>query len=545
VTQRPRGSDFSAALDAVELLCSDRDLRNVLHEVISRLADVLEVDRGSVLLLGHNETLDVVAASDEPDLARVSVPLAQYPEVRAVVASGQPLVVEDAPHHPLLGEVAPLVAARGIGAIVLFPMVVEGQVRGVLILRAVDPHPELGAEAFAFGRLLAGVLALALDSKRGGEVHQQTRRVSLARFDAERRLQALARFRDFFESASDGIVVLDGRGAILYVNRAGEQITGYARDGLKGRPFTDLLLDAQRSQFEQMLSQIASGERLQSFDLEMQTTSGDVIAVEVATSPVRSVHDTAIISFRNVTEARALQRELKKTKEFLERLVDSAADAIVAADLGGTVLVFNRVAERIYGCKADEIVGLASVRDLYAERGAAQSVMRLLRGPQHGGPGRIEGIRQEILNRAGERVPVALSAAILYEDGREVGTVGIFNDLRERLKIEQRLATAQQRLEITEKQALLAELAGATAHELNQPLTVILGNLELLARKMTPTDPLSRQLETMRHEAERMAAIVKRIGQITHYETTSYVGETQILDLERATGGKRTDGDAA
>jgi PAS domain S-box-containing protein len=536
VSDRPRLAEFAAALDAVDLLCSDRDLRNVLHEVISRLAEVLDVDRGSVLLLGPNETLDVVAASDEPDLARVSVPLAQYPEVRAALAGREPLVVEDAPHHPLLGEVAQRVAARGIGAIVLFPMVVEGQARGVLILRAVDPHPKLGAEALGCGRLLAGALALALDSKRGGEVGQQTRRVSLARFDAERRLQALARFRDFFESASDGIVVLDGRGAVLYVNRAGEQITGYARDGLKGRSFSDLLIERHRAGFADTLGRIANGERVQSFDLEMQTTSGDVIVVEVATSPVRSVHDTAIISFRNVTEARALQRELKKTKEFLERLIDSAADAIVAADRQGMVLVFNRVAERIYGYRAEELVGRVSVRDLYADRGAAREIMRLLRSAQHGGHGRVESLRQEILNRDGERVPVALSAAVLYEDGREVGTVGIFNDLRERLKIEQRLQSAQERLEVTEKQALLAELAGATAHELNQPLTAILGNLELLARKIDPADPLSRPLDTMRREAERMAEIVRRIGQITRYETTPYVGETQILDLGRATG---------
>jgi len=535
--------EFAAALDALNLLCSDRDIRNVLHEVISRLAEVLGVDRGSVLLLGANDTLDVVAASDEPDLSRVSVPLGQYPEVRAALANRQPLVVEDAPHHTLLGEVAPLVAARGIGAIVLFPMVVEGVARGVLILRATDPHPQLHEDALRLGRLLAGALALALDSRRGTEVGpQQTRRVSLARFDAERRLQALARFRDFFESASDGIVVLDGRGAILYVNRAGEQITGYSREGLKGRPFAELLVDRYRPRFDEMLQRITADERLTSTDLELRTTSDDEITIEVATSPVRSVHDTVIINFRDVTEARALQRELRKTKEFLERLIDSAADAIVATDRRGNVLIFNRAAEKVTGYKAHEMVGRASVRSLYADKNAPQQVMRLLRGPLHGGPGRIDSIRQEIMNREGERVPVALSAAVLYEDGREVGTVGIFIDLRERLKIEQRLATAQQRLEVTAKQALLAELAGATAHELNQPLTAILGNLELLARKIDPKDALQRQVDTMRAEAQRMAEIVKRIGQITRYETKAYVGETSILDLDRATGGKPGSG---
>ena len=138
----------------------------------------------------------------------------------------------------------------------------------------------------------------------------------------------------------------------------------------------------------------------------------------------------------------------------------------------------------------------------------------------------------------GELVPVNMTAAIIYENGREVATVGIFADLRERLKMEQRLLQAQEKLMITEKQAVIAELAGTTAHELNQPLTSVMGYAELLKKKMQPDDANYRAVDIILREAERMAEIVRKIGKITRYETKAYVGSTQILDLDKST----TDG---
>ena len=132
---------------------------------------------------------------------------------------------------------------------------------------------------------------------------------------------------------------------------------------------------------------------------------------------------------------------------------------------------------------------------------------------------------------------MSLSAAIVYADGQEIATVGILTDLRDRLRMEQRLAQAQEKLDISERQAAIAELAGTTAHELNQPLTSIMGYAELLLRKLDQEDPRHRGISTIYQEAERMAEIVRKIGRITHYETKSYVGSTKILDLERSTGG--------
>jgi signal transduction histidine kinase len=77
------------------------------------------------------------------------------------------------------------------------------------------------------------------------------------------------------------------------------------------------------------------------------------------------------------------------------------------------------------------------------------------------------------------------------------------------------------------------ELAGATAHELNQPLTSVMGYSELLARKISDESPNHRAVNAIYQEAQRMAEIVRKIGKLTHYETKSYVGEQRILDLDR------------
>jgi PAS domain S-box-containing protein len=199
-------------------------------------------------------------------------------------------------------------------------------------------------------------------------------------------------------------------------------------------------------------------------------------------------------------------------------------------------MVFNQGAQRLFGYTPDQVIGKLPVWRLYSE-GVAKLIMGELRAKEKGGVGRLEPSRRDIVSKEGELVPVTLAASIIYEQGREVATVGIISDLRERLKIEQRLAQAQEKLMVTEKQALIAELAGTAAHELNQPLTSVMGYSELLKKKMSPEDANYRAVDIILREAERMAEIVRKIGRITKYETKAYVGSTQILDLDKSAGG--------
>jgi signal transduction histidine kinase len=163
--------------------------------------------------------------------------------------------------------------------------------------------------------------------------------------------------------------------------------------------------------------------------------------------------------------------------------------------------------------------------------------MRLIRSNERGAEGVVEDYETELLGKDGVRIPVSLSASLIIHRGRAIGSVGIFTDLRAKKRIEEQLENAQQELQMNEQKTFIAELAGATAHELNQPLTTIMGYAGILERQLGELEDqpaLKRALSTIVREAERMAEIVRKIGKLTKFESKAYVGDTKIIDIERS-----------
>jgi PAS domain S-box-containing protein len=510
-----------------------------LHAAAEHVAHALGASSATVLAaVSDTESVYIVADSDEAETGRVRLPLAQYPHIRRAFETGEATTSAG-------GSSAPSSSASSSETSVVFPMAVGRQSIGALLVRFANLPPEgLPAESLRIGRLAAAILGTVLrGAKALDPIRERTRKVTLSdatqtqsptQSQDEPQLRAIERYRAFIDSASDGILVLDAGGRVLYLNRAAQEVTGYARDGLVGRPLAQIVPAAYREMLTAAIGHSTRAEPIDNFDLELITTSGDSITVSVASIGILSEQAAAIFAFRDVTIARQLERELRRTTEFLERILNSAVDGIIAADLRGNILLFNQGAERICGYRAVDVIGNMSVKNLYSA-GVAQDVMRLIRSAEHGGGGRLEPVRRDLVTATGELVPVSISAALVFDDlGREIATVGIFSDLRDRLRMEERLATAQEKLAISEKQTVAIELAGAAAHELNQPLTSVMGYAQMLIRKLGPQDPHLRIVETVLHEAERMAGIVRQLGSLTRYETKSYVGGAQIIDLNRS-----------
>jgi PAS domain S-box-containing protein len=346
------------------------------------------------------------------------------------------------------------------------------------------------------------------------------------RVAAERELLQLRRYEEFFAHVNDGMAILDEGGRVLTLNPAGCAILGLAAEAARGLYLHELV--AQESEVEAGLlwRELARGGRVVSADLRVLSRDGRRITLSVSAGPMRSVNGRAVLTFRDVSESRELDLELRKTKEFLERLIDATDGGIVAVDLRGTILLFNKGAERITGFLSADIVGKGHVTDLYPA-GQAKEIMRRLRQG-------ISTTRCEVVAANGEIIPIDLSVALVAEGGEETATVGVFRDLREELRAASELQETRERLAVAEKAALVSELAGAAAHELNQPLTSVLGFSEMLFRRTVEKEKGREELLAILREAERMAGIVKKIGKITRYETTAYIGKTRIVDLDRA-----------
>lgn len=532
--------DAKVVLELTQALASTLDFRDILFTVVRRIAEVARVDRCSIVLVRDKGDVGyVVAASDDKDLRDLPIDLRNYPEIQHVMMTGDVLIIEDCRSHPLFDLVRDGLPVDGFRSLALLPILFEDKPMGVLFLRGRQPVA-LREHEISLARTVANATAIALRNARILQsLRDQTQQITFARFEAERRLKALQRYADFFHSTADGIVVIDPDCQILFSNPRAQSITARSEEELATANLNDLVDARDHHVLAEIRAGFARGVFPHMVDLTIcragETVSERLILSFSFSIVLRENSEAILVSFRDVTAERATEAELTHTKEFLERVIESSVDAIISADTAGTVLLFNRAAERIYGYEAREVVGVMNIHELYPDD-HAKHITRLIHAKEHGGPGRLEGYRTEVLAKGGSRIPVLLSAALIFENGTPVGSVGIFTDLRERLRMEARLNEAQEELRTREKQVIVAELAGAAAHELNQPLTSILGYAQLICRRLDEASPIQGAASIILSEAERMAEIVRKIGKITRYETKSYVGAAKIIDLDRSSG---------
>jgi PAS domain S-box-containing protein len=215
------------------------------------------------------------------------------------------------------------------------------------------------------------------------------------------------------------------------------------------------------------------------------------------------------------------------SQETLERLIARSTDIVVATDRAGRVVYYNDGASRILGYKPEEILG-ANVLSMYPSLAEAKRVMKAMRGEGHGGRGIVETFQTTFRSKFGQDIPVAISGTLLHDaKGNEDGTIGFAKDLREILRKDQ-LAT-------------LGEVAVGLSHEINNPLGVIVNQLELLERDVMALAGESdvsvecERIDAMRREVGRISGVLSRLGEQAEsdtYETIAYVGPSQrMIDL--------------
>jgi len=203
------------------------------------------------------------------------------------------------------------------------------------------------------------------------------------------------------------------------------------------------------------------------------------------------------------TLVRQANTELEKAYRFRENIIESSPDAIVCIKKGGEIMIFNSAAERLLGYRKDEVIGKMNIVQIYPP-GVARQIMKDLKSDDFGGPDILQKRQISLVDKYGHEIEVYISAAILYENARESGSVGIFTDLREKIKLEKQLFRS-------EKLSSLGKLSAGIAHEINQPLTGVLTFAHLLAKKFKDDEITRKDLEIIVRETTRVSRIVRGI----------------------------------
>jgi PAS domain S-box-containing protein len=524
-------------LELQQTLSQTHDMQVTLHQVSQWFTTILPWERCSIVLLDPDrEDALMVAASDDASVNELRIQLPHYPELKHCMDTQKTWVIHDTLQEPLLENVHQTLQHKNIRSMLLLPLIYQGRTLGAFFCKSTHPLDHTLEIPLAFCESVAVVCAISVRHARLFEQYQdQHARMNSIRMMAERQMASLKRYEDFFEYGADGMIIIDKEHRILYVNREGRKLLGRSKDELKSIKLMDLLNPESERVWQHYTNNKyrTSGQH----HLDLTITKGLEQEERIFSFSIGSVGKNAelrMCSFRDVTETKELESELRTTKEFLENLIDNSVDAIVAADMRGRIILFNKGAERITGYRADDVIGKLHINKLYAP-GVATEIMRILReeNTQHRSQREVQ--RHTLMNAHGEEVPVNLSASIIYDNGQEVATVGVFTDLRNLITMEKQLLVAQDEVLKSQKARMAAELAGMAAHELNQPLTSVLGYAEILKSNMDIQNPrLIRSVDTIYQQALRMAEIVRKIGRITKYETKRYGLSADMIDLARS-----------
>ncbi|RJR22479.1 MAG: PAS domain S-box protein [Desulfobacteraceae bacterium] len=266
----------------------------------------------------------------------------------------------------------------------------------------------------------------------------------------------------------------------------------------------------------------------------------DVITV----SPIFDEHGEVVQILevsRDVTERIRLEKEVERYSIFLKNVIQSTVDGIVVVDTKGKVLLFNEGMERLTSYSASEIMEMGHISSFY-DMDVARENMKKMRSSHYGPPGKLNPTSMTIRTKGGELIPVTLSASLILMDGKEVGSVGVFTDMREVIAMRKDLEEAQVQLMQSEKIASVGRMAAGVAHEINNPLSGIMLYAELLKENLRDQPAYVADLQEIIDQTIRCKRIIsellefsrKSVGKISSFRIEEAINKSLNLLINQA-----------
>jgi len=283
-----------------------------------------------------------------------------------------------------------------------------------------------------------------------------------------------ARYRSVIETAQEGVWMVDADYTTTFVNSRMAQILGREPGEIIGKPmekFVDPRDQAQLSRQRRLRKDGESGQ----YDCRYVRKDGSELWVIASEAPMigpEGEFEGATALMTDITERKNWELELAR----LAAIVESSEDAIVSKDMNGVVTSWNASAERIYGWKAEEIIGkskaLVMPPDLPNE---LPSILSRIAAGQ-----RIAHYETRRMRKDGTIIDVAVSVSPVKDSqGHIVGAATIVRDISERRRAERELQRKHEEVE-----ALNGRLRRAmqeTHHRVKNNLQIVCAMIDLQA----------------------------------------------------------------
>jgi PAS domain S-box-containing protein len=319
---------------------------------------------------------------------------------------------------------------------------------------------------------------------------------------AQRRNEA--RFTELFETLQEGIYIVTPDDHVLEVNPALVRMLGYSsKEELLGKKVSEVFADdAQRSM---IIREVNHQPVPEGREITLRKKNGQPL---VCLNTATAIRDTSgkIIRYQgalvDITERREIEKRLYKEQEFARRLVDCFPDLIFVVDSQKRYTYVSARVPEVLGYEIGESIGMVfGDRTHPDERGAVLGIFDDLLKQRRN----FASIEIQVRHKLGEWRRLKCNFSPLFNENNKIdGVVISGRDVTEVKRLEEQLIQA-------EKLAAMGQMLAGVAHELNNPLTAILGVSELLRERPGVDDATKRQLEMTHRQARRAARIVQNL----------------------------------
>ena len=347
---------------------------------------------------------------------------------------------------------------------------------------------------------------------------------------ARSKLVSESRYRRLFETAQDGILLLnDDTAQIEDVNPYLIEMLGYTYEEFLGKKLWEVGSFADIAHSKELFAELQSKGYVRYDDLPLKTKAGARFQVEF----VSNTYDCEGIkviqcNIRNITERKRVE-ELRQNEARMRAMFDTAVDGIITISERGIIERFNPAAERMFGYSVAEVV--------------EKNVSMLMPAPYHEahdgylanymqtGEKKIIGSSREVvgLRKDGTTFPMDLAVSITNQGEREM-FIGTMRDISERKHLIQELENARS---VAEKASLAkSDFLSSMSHELRSPLNAILGFAQLLEAGSPP--PTSAQLVKLRQVTKAgwyLLDLINEILDLAFIESGRFTCECHVTHL--------------
>ena len=308
------------------------------------------------------------------------------------------------------------------------------------------------------------------------------------------------RFTQLFESLQEGVYFSTPEGKLLEVNPALVTILGYdSKEDLLNLPPEQLGVDAGG---DPMLGRVGSESgRTRTRELRLRRKDGGVaVCVDTSTGVMEAGR---IIRYQgtlvDITEKHALERQLRRQEEFRQHLLESFPDLILVLDLKGKYTFVSARIGELLGFGPEHLMG-KNVEDVENTSPELAALYRTVATGQSSRTSCEYGSRH---HDGSWRTMLGMASPLLDAEGKPAGVIISVRDVTMEKKLEQQIIQS-------ERLAAMGQMIGGFAHELNNPLTSILGISELL-QEGGASEAARKQITILHQQARRAAEIVQNL----------------------------------